>query len=232
MDDPALQLRVIELLAARLCHDLVSPVSAVNNGLELLSEAGTQADELGLDALALAIESGQRAAGLLKAYRVAYGTGASGLEGGYAELRELAEAYLSHRRCVLDWQTASGNPRFDPAAHLDPAWGGLIGEGEVAFCRRLGKLLLNLVLLSELHLPRGGAVAVETRADGVLVVAASGQDARPLNALTLALGGKLPVEELDPKSIQALHTALVARGLGLAASLVAEARVEIRVTLA
>jgi len=42
--EPTIELRVAELLASRLCHDLISPVGAVNNGTELLTEFGEDPD--------------------------------------------------------------------------------------------------------------------------------------------------------------------------------------------
>lgn len=42
--EPTIELRVAELLASRLCHDLVSPVGAVNSGIELLTEFGDDPD--------------------------------------------------------------------------------------------------------------------------------------------------------------------------------------------
>ena len=65
-----LDLRIFELLTARLCHDLVGPVGAAGNGAELLRELG--AEEAG-DAVELIAESASKAADRLRFYRVAYG---------------------------------------------------------------------------------------------------------------------------------------------------------------
>jgi len=63
--------RVAQLLCSRLCHDLVSPIGAVNAGLELLEEA---ADDDGR-ALGLITTSAAEAARRLAFYRVAFGLG-------------------------------------------------------------------------------------------------------------------------------------------------------------
>ena len=42
--EPTIELRVAELLASRLCHDLISPVGAVNSGIELMTEFGDGVD--------------------------------------------------------------------------------------------------------------------------------------------------------------------------------------------
>src|ERR1700691_3022054 len=71
-----IELRVLELLAARLCHDLIGPVSAIANGVELLAD-----DDAGFaaDALALVADSSRKAGRRLQFYRFAYGFGAGGL---------------------------------------------------------------------------------------------------------------------------------------------------------
>ena len=60
--DVKVDLRVVELLASRLCHDLISPIGAVNNGLELLEDEDSGMAE---DALELSIKSARRAAGVI-----------------------------------------------------------------------------------------------------------------------------------------------------------------------
>ena len=40
--DQQIDLRVAELMASRLCHDLVGPIGAVNNGLELMEPNSPQ----------------------------------------------------------------------------------------------------------------------------------------------------------------------------------------------
>lgn len=63
---------VLELLASRICHDLISPVGAVNNGVEFMQEMGTDAGE---EALNLIAHSAAQAAARLQAFRLAYGAG-------------------------------------------------------------------------------------------------------------------------------------------------------------
>ena len=64
-----IDMRVAELLASRLCHDLVGPIGAVNNGMELLED-----EDLGMseDAIQLSATSARQAANLLQFYRLAY----------------------------------------------------------------------------------------------------------------------------------------------------------------
>ena len=65
---------VIELLASRICHDLVSPVGAINNGVEFMEETGDDAEQRA-EALNLIAHSASQASAKLMAFRIAYGSG-------------------------------------------------------------------------------------------------------------------------------------------------------------
>ena len=68
------ELRVMELLNARLCHELISPVGAINNGVELVAEEDADAD-FQRDAMKLIASSAKTAGHRLNFYRFAYGSG-------------------------------------------------------------------------------------------------------------------------------------------------------------
>ena len=73
MSQPApISAAVLELLASRICHDLISPVGAVNNGVEFLEEMGADA---GAEAIQLIAHSARQASVRLQAFRICYGTG-------------------------------------------------------------------------------------------------------------------------------------------------------------
>ena len=94
-----IDIRILELLSARLCHELISPVGAINNGVELLGE---EDPEFVRDAVTLVGQSAKKAAQRLQFYRFAYGT----LGGGSAGLdpRDLLAGLLDHAR------TGKGTP--------------------------------------------------------------------------------------------------------------------------
>jgi histidine phosphotransferase ChpT len=86
----AVELRVLELLSSRLCHELISPVGAVNNGIELMDEDDP---DFVKEAMQLIGNSARTAGRRLDFYRFAYGSGRAGtgrdvtlglLEGGKA----------------------------------------------------------------------------------------------------------------------------------------------------
>ena len=82
------EIRLIELLCSKLCHDLVGPVGAIGNGMELLEE-----EDLGMskEALDLTAQSSRRASAILQFYRIAYGLGQTERRQDPAFLSDLAE---------------------------------------------------------------------------------------------------------------------------------------------
>src|SRR5215217_2222119 len=73
-----IDLHVLELLAARLCHDLIGPVAAIANGVELLAEDDP---EFVRDAVTLVGDSARKANRRLQFYRFVYGFGGGSLTG-------------------------------------------------------------------------------------------------------------------------------------------------------
>jgi histidine phosphotransferase ChpT len=87
----ALDLRISELLTARLCHELVGSITAVANGADFLCEAGLEVDQ---EALALIQESARRASSRLQFYRFAYGFSGHGRVTGLLP-HELAAGFFA-----------------------------------------------------------------------------------------------------------------------------------------
>lgn len=147
---------IASLLCSRLCHDLLSPVGAMNNGLELLAEENDP--EMRKRCLELLEESARTTAERLKFYRLAFGAA-----GGFGERIDPGEA-----RGVLDSLTrVAGRVSLDwrvPAAPLPKA---------------AVKMLLNLALIAHDALVRGGTllVAAEPR-EGETEIAVKGEGPR------------------------------------------------------
>ncbi len=192
--DIQIDMRVAELLASRLCHDLVGPIGAVNNGMELLED-----EDLGMsdDAIQLSASSARQAANLLQFYRLAYGMAGGRIGEDLGGLRELAAGFLAASKTTLDW-TAVEQPAGD------------MPEG-------LGKLLLNVIVLGEECLPRGGSLGVSL-AEGMagleVAVTANGAGARLREESQLVLGDDMVVEELTPRNVHGYFTRLLAQRMG------------------
>jgi histidine phosphotransferase ChpT len=96
-----IDLRVLELLSARLCHDLISPISAIANGVELL---GDEDAAFAADALALLADSSRRASRRLQFYRFAYGFSGGALTGPAPHA--LAAEFFADTAIALDYGAA------------------------------------------------------------------------------------------------------------------------------
>ncbi|HXV23593.1 MAG TPA: histidine phosphotransferase family protein [Alphaproteobacteria bacterium] len=183
----SIDLRVCELLCSRLCHDLISPIGAVTNGIELIEEEGGR---IAADALDLAGRSARQSSRLLQFYRIAFGLGGSFTGSRLVEVRELAEGYLSAGRHRLDWP----------------------GDPNLPLPSGLGKLILNMVLLATDCLPRGGRIGVATQtSDGWTAAAVTVDgDLRLSDELRSAMSEGADPAALTPRTVQAYFTALVA----------------------
>jgi histidine phosphotransferase ChpT len=159
------------LLCSRLCHDLMSPVGALNNGIELL------ADETDPDmrdkCLELLADSARASANKLKFFRLAFGAA-----GGFGEEVDTHEA------------EAALEGLFGPERRIELGW--VVHDDKLP--KGAVKLLLNLALLAGDALVRGGRldVGAETRDDGAIELAVRGEGPRilldPILRETLASG--------------------------------------------
>lgn len=186
-------LRVTELLTSRLCHDLVGPIGAVSNGMELLGEAGS---DMAGDALELAARSANQAAVLLQYYRMAYGMAGNRQGGDLAPMRDLAAQFFAHEKADLDWPLTAPPPGLPDSA---------------------GKLILNMLVLGAEALPRGGTVGLVFEGEGdarTIVVVVVGADAGLREETRAGLAEDAEVAELTPRSVHGYFTRLLARRLG------------------
>lgn len=191
--DITIDLRVAELLTSRLCHDLVGPIGAVGNGLELLGD-----DEFGMadDAMKLTTSSARQASHILQFFRLAYGMAGARVGADYSAIRDLSAALLETSRSKLDW-TAVAAPADAP-------------DG-------MAKVLLNMIALGHEALPRGGRLKVEiVSAPGSIEarVTAEGQDAHLRPESLAGLQDDVDLDEMTPRSVHGYFTRLVAKRLG------------------
>jgi histidine phosphotransferase ChpT len=125
------------LLCSRLCHDLMSPVGALNNGIELLADE--QDPEMREKCLELLADSARASANKLKFFRLAFGAA-----GGFGEEIDTHEAQ------------AALEGVFGPERRIELGW--VVSEGKLP--KGAVKLLLNLALLAGDSLVRGGRLDV------------------------------------------------------------------------
>jgi histidine phosphotransferase ChpT len=183
------------LLCSRVCHDIISPVGAINNGLELLDEGG--ADE---DAMRLIRTSARNASARLQFARIAFGAaGSAGMLIDTGDAESVATAFLKNEKPELTW---SGGRALLPKNKV--------------------KLLLNLLLVAHAAIPRGGKLSVTLEAVETapkFILSASGPMLRvPPKFLELHSGHK-PDEPIDAHSVQPYYTLLLAREAGMTISI-------------
>ncbi len=183
------------LLCSRVCHDIISPVGAIANGLELMDDPETDA-AMKATALDMVRSSAKTATAKLKFCRIAFG--ASGSAGAHIDLGEAGETareFVGNEKVKLDWQAPRENR---PKAEV--------------------KLLLNMLLLAMAGIPRGGVVTVSV--DGQkLRVRAQGERAKLPQAMADILHGETPAEALDARMVQPYYTRLVAQSASLAVNM-------------
>jgi histidine phosphotransferase ChpT len=188
-------LRVLELLAARLCHELISPIGAVANGVELLGEDDP---EFVRDATALIGTSAKKAGQRLQFYRFAYGSSATGEAVGL-DPRELVAGLFEGGKLSCSWRAE--------AMMLPVEW---------------QKLACNMVVLVAETLPRGGTinVSVGPPAARCLEIVGAGEVINVTDELRAAVARKTNLADLTARSIQGYFTASLGESLGLTITLV------------
>lgn len=97
------------LLGSRICHDLISPLGAIGNGVELLAMSGAG----GGAELALISESVTNANARIRFFRVAFGAAAPGQRIGRPEVTSILADLTRGSRLTVDWQAASDQSRGD-----------------------------------------------------------------------------------------------------------------------
>lgn len=175
-------LSILELVCSRLCHDVVGPVGAATNGIELLRELSTAQTD---DIIDMTDASARTAWRRLEFFRVAFGYAGGRGGWGTTELGKLAKGMLTDSRVTLDWQVADD---------ID----ALQGRG--------GKLVLNLLLLVAEAMPRGGALVVRVKRAGAAIAVSmtgDGPNATMNPRVANTVQGKIPPGELDSRVILA-----------------------------
>ncbi len=196
---PALpdQLDLAALLCSRVCHDLISPVGAIVNGLEVLDDAKNPDDRE--FALNLIRKSAKTASAKLQFCRLAFGAaGSAGAQIDTGDAETMARGFLEDDKTRLTWNL----PRT-----LQP--------------KNRVKLLLNMLILAQQAIPRGGTLTVEATGEGDkagIKVRADGLNARvPQNLADLLAGNHQGA--IDAHAVQPHYTRLLAQACGLRATM-------------
>jgi len=192
MSDPRLSdLDLAALLCSRVCHDVISPVGAIANGLELFDDPEMD-EETKQTALEMVRSSARTASARLKFCRIAFGAaGSAGASIDMGEAGETAKAFVGSEKVRLDWQAPRENR---PKQQV--------------------KLLLNMMLMAMAGVPRGGVITVNVNGNEFLV-RAQGERAKVPEAIDQVIQGTADLATLDARLVQPYYAKLLAGSAGL-----------------
>ncbi len=182
------------LLCSRVCHDLISPVGAIVNGLEVLAEENDE--ETRTFAMDLIKKSAETASAKLQFCRIAFGAaGSAGAQIDLGDAEKIARGFFEDDKTKLTWNL----PRL------------LLIKNRV-------KLVLNMLLIAGQAIPRGGMLTVDPIGEGESMgfqITATGTNARVPPAAPALLAGDTGGEPVDAHRIQPFYTGLLARDCGV-----------------
>jgi histidine phosphotransferase ChpT len=192
------KLELAALLCSRVCHDLISPVGAIVNGLEVLDDNPKPEDrDFALD---LIRKSARTASARLQFCRLAFGAaGSAGAQIDLGDAHSTARGHLEDGKLTIAWNL----PRL------------LLPKNRV-------KLLLNMLIIAQQTIPRGGTLAVDPIGEGETMgfrITSNGLNARVPQAIANLLNES---QAPDAHAVQPYYTRLLAEASGLKVSLVAE----------
>ena len=183
------------LLCSRVCHDVISPVGAIANGLELIDDPEMD-EETKETALAMVRSSARTASAKLKFCRIAFGAaGSAGAMIDMGEAGEIAKAFVGEEKVKLDWQAPRENR---PKQQV--------------------KLALNMMLMAMASIPRGGVVTVSVEAD-VFTARAQGDRAKVPEPIAQVVDGTAELSTLDARLVQPYYAKQLALSAGLTLSI-------------
>ncbi|MFI4961715.1 MAG: histidine phosphotransferase ChpT [Hyphomicrobiales bacterium] len=198
---PIEALDLAALLCSRVCHDLISPVGAIVNGLEVLAEE--KDEETKTFALDLIKKSAGTASAKLQFCRIAFGAaGSDGAQIDLGDAETITRGFFEDDKTKLSWNL----PRV------------LLAKNRV-------KLLLNLLLIAGQTIPRGGRLTVDPIGEGESMgfkVSAAGVNAKVPPAVAALLAGDAGGTALDAHRIQPFYASLLAQASGVKAAMAME----------
>ena len=152
---PPSQADMAALLAARLCHDFISPASAIVSGLDLLEDPTAQ--DMKEEAMGLIASSARKLADLLQFSRVAFGASSQTEVFDVRALESLARGVYAHVRAEMDWK-------------VEPQ----------SLSRGAARALLNMAQIGAAALPMGGIAKIRAvEADGQVAISIESEGVRP-----------------------------------------------------
>jgi len=192
------------LLCSRVCHDLISPVGAIVNGLEVMEDDNDQ--ETKAFAMDLIKKSVRQASAKLQFCRLAFGAaGSAGAQIDVGDAEKVARGFLEDDKTKLTWNL----PRV------------LLAKNRV-------KLLLNMLLIAGQSIPRGGQITVDPVGEGDALsfrISATGGYAKVPQVVPELLAGGSHNGSVDAHAVQPYYTGLLAKECGITVTAVQDGEI-------
>ncbi|SLN11133.1 hypothetical protein PEL8287_00222 [Roseovarius litorisediminis] len=173
------------LIGSRICHDLISPIGAVTNGLELLALSGTT----DCPEMTLVNDSAANANARIRLFRMAFGLASADQTTGSQEIRDFLKGVYSDGRIVVNWM---------PTGDL---------------LRRVAQAAVLSILCAEQAIPFGGTLTI-SESDGQWIITATGDRLKADPALWAALKGYDAPREIAPAHVQFILLPAVLNEIG------------------
>ncbi len=177
------------LLCSRVCHDVISPVGAIANGLEVLDDEDDPAmQEIAMD---LIRKSARQASTKLQFCRIAFGAaGSAGAHLDLADAGEVSRAFFSDDKTSFEWNAPHETREKNQV-----------------------KLLLNLALMASTSIPRGGQLSVAVNGDA-FQVRCSGDAAKVPEKTITFMTDPANAGDMDSRLVQVYYTMRLAQAGG------------------
>ena len=201
---------VLELLTSRICHDLISPVGAIHNGIEFMEEMGPEAMD---DALELIKHSAAQSTAKLQAFRLAYGSG------GHDPNIKPEDVQKTFGKLIAGEGKIS--QLWDPYGNLGP---DPLPEG---YC----KILMGAMMLAQETLHKGGDIMVKPGEGPQSLIIAMGNGVTLRDQVEAALKGDIIIDNLDPRLVHPYALGILARGHGYNLSIKSQSETKIEFAL-
>lgn len=189
------------LLCSRVCHDLISPVGAVVNGMEVLEDTSDESTKT--FALDLIKKSANQASARLQFCRLAFGAaGSAGASIDLGDGESVARGFIEDEKVKLTW-----------------------GFTRILLPKNRVKLLLNLILMASQMIPRGGTIEAGPIGEGDTMgfrLTATGSHARFQPIVASLVTGEVGDHPIDAHGIQPFYSGLLAKACSLRISLAQE----------
>ena len=185
------ELTLSALIASRICHDLISPIGAINNGLELLAMTSSA----GGDEIGLIRTSAASASDSLRFMRIAFGAASKTEMMGAKEVGSIASAHIQTQRLTVEWRADQHD-----------------------LSRATAKLVLLMALTTASAAPLGGVLSIQSADQGGFPyeTAVTGQKIAFSQQAAQALKGVADLTQLEPRYAAFALLAVLARTEGYA----------------